>query len=437
MTQSLGKITFCVIFLGILPLCFGGAHHITWYLACAAALILTALTLQLSPADEPAKTYKLFSKLEWSIFALFAIISSISLTWHAVQSFEHPVLGLIYPQANLTGLTGFLSTLILLLTPLFIFSVNDGKFLRKALQLSALATALIALTQWFSDNGLLLWVFAPQYIFESTRARWPFVNPNHLGAFLLIPTLLSVDQLLTWGIPTVRDFIRNTKKRSRSSAPFPLLAALCALFTITGILAAQSRLAWGACAIGMLAVLTSKIINAEMRRKEKFAVVALSFICALGLGWGLMLSERVASLVGDRFDLARATTLEDVRFEYATDANKLFKRAPLLGIGPGGFARDISSVARPSLAGLNPVYLHNDVWQFFIEYGLFAGICLLALMLTVMLGFSGANAVITVCCVVVLLLCLLDFPFRIGALVAQFGVLLALGKTSRTKSLSK
>lgn len=441
MTERTLKLIWCVLFLGLLPMCFGGAHHLTWFTFAGIAAFLAAaipFNLQSHTAHESSRTssprlYQLIHRREYLVLGSLVLAVATVLAVHTLRSAEHPVLGAIHFARNDSATMSLVAGILLFSSPFFLFLASDGRMMRYAIMISGMCIAAIGLAQWTSDNGLLLWSFAPEYVFESSRARWPFVNSNHLGAFLIAPLLLSVDEIAEAGLRAFRNradrkSFHRTKHAHRNTGA--ILGLISALFCGTALIATQSRNAWviGACAL--LALITVKVLTLEMTRRERIQVGVAAVVFAALMVWSLSFSDRLADAVAQRVDSSAATTLDDLRFQYFSDSLLLLRERPLTGAGPGGFVRDIETVSRPALAGLNPMYLHNDALQFFVEYGLIAGGLLL---LAVFLFAQGSYATITIYIYSLLLLSCFEFPFRIGALVLQCGAMIALGRTTRTE----
>ncbi len=368
---------------------------------------------------------------ERSAFVLFSLsIVAITIYHFLFVTVTHPILGAIHPTRELSPLFGFLSGVVLLLTPVFLFESTDGRILRRAIELSGISVSIVALAHWFSDKGLLFWTFAPEYVFESTRARWPFVNPNHLAAFLLAPFFISLNQIVTWIASAIQVLSNHPRTQKAKISRIPLLGSLTLLFCFITLLAAQSRTSWFAATIGIGIIIVRRVLRSEFSSKQRLALIAASIATAGMMLVALSMSEQVEDIIGDRLEFAASSSSEDLRLKYFADSLDLIRKYPWIGVGPGGFTREIETVARPELAGLKPVYLHNDVLQVFVEYGAFVGMLLLVLIGAI---FRNATFPKIVCFFGILIVSLLDFPFRLGALVAQIGFIFALDKTSRIK----
>lgn len=436
------KVAFSVLWLGLLPLCFGGAHHSTWYFFCGLGLFFIGIRIGTRPIEKqsndkiksmPSIGKPLWTRItrrELAASSAFCVSVLIVATYHFFVTIPHPILATVHISRNIGAVVGFFTGLLILITPIFVFDSTDGRLIRRAIEISGIFVALIALGQWFSDDGYLLWTFAPEFVFESTRARWPFVNPNHLAAFMLAPLFISLSQIISWATTALQVLnIQPKTRRPKISQP-PVLASLCTLFCSTALIAAQSRTCWFAATLGLGMIFVRRVSKSQLDAKQRFVLVGSSVLMAIALIVVLSLNEQFDDVIATRLNYTTNSSGEDLRLKYFSDSLLLLAKHPLSGVGPGGFAREIETVARPELAGLKPIYLHNDVLQMLVEYGAPVGLLLLGLVGVVL---AGAPFPEIVCFIGILVVSLMDFPFRLAALVAQFGIIIALEKTSRTK----
>lgn len=427
------RAVFCFAWLAVLPICFGGAHSSTWFLFGAAGALLllfglnttSSLTGSERGSERAVPLWRLVPRdITISIGAPLFTLALVGL-FHLSQTTAHPVLKEAH-YASAERLWSIAAGLCILVAPLFALRLSDATFLRRALQLSGVAVATVGLGSWFADNGALFGVFSPDHVFVSTRARWPFVNPNHFAAFMLVPLLLSFYRVLEWGRAAIQKFYsgeRRTGKERARGLETPTLSLVCVMFCGLGLVAAQSRTGWGIGGAAMVFMTISALRSSTLGAKQKL-LASIVAIC-LGVGAAGLLSsfEQVDEVITERISAATTHTGQDARFKYYADSLQLLREHLLVGAGPDGFKREVERIARPEFSGLNPVYLHNEVLQVFIEYGVIVGI--LVLFAFVRISRSAPTA-LRLCFYSIILFSCFDFPWRIGALVGQWGMLLAL-----------
>ncbi len=166
-------------------------------------------------------------------------------------------------------------------------------------------------------------------------------------------------------------------------------------------------------------------VSAALRLWAKHKLVAIVVTVGLGLGAVGALSnfEQVDEIISERLSAAATHTGQDARFMYYVDSLRLLQERPLTGAGPEGFKREVERIVRPELSGLNPVYLHNDVLQIFVEYGVLVGTLVI---FAIGIGFWTAPITLKFCFYSLIIFSCFDFPWRIGALIGQCGMLWAL-----------
>jgi len=295
---------------------------------------------------------------------------------------------------------------------------------------SGLLVSTIALAQWLSDNGKLLWMFEPTYISESTRARWPFVNPNHLGAFLLIPFFLCLSRFSSL-VRRIQKEIELTRFRSHTSVAsqlvtikeFPRTVAYGLLLSWIGItiIATQSRAVF----ITVIALSILVTLSGLTSKGEKNRRIALWALGALALVGAFVLFDQ-RELIKVRLQYGLLAAKDDIRWEMYKESLPLISP---LGVGFGGWERRFLSTASPDFVGLNPEYLHSDPLQFLVEGGLLSAFIIVFFLSSTIkrlftdlfntsLGFLSAGIL------GVLVASLFDFPFRIPAVSWVFIIFL-------------
>lgn len=215
------RLLLFLLFL-LLPICFGGVHSTTYlplyfFSTCCAALALLVAGHQPEQEDgrHPAISLPSICLIVFSGYLL------IHTAFFAYTLAAPPDLA----GRDLARTIYYLTQCIAPIAFLCIFSLTLN-LLRQAhtqtLQLlislscaSGIVVAAIALSHWVSDNGRLFWIFEPEHIFVSNRARWPFVNANHLAHFLLIPFFIAIAQFLTR-----KDSFMHALRKAQSSSRY-------------------------------------------------------------------------------------------------------------------------------------------------------------------------------------------------------------------------
>jgi O-antigen ligase len=205
--------------------------------------------------------------------------------------------------------------------------------------------ACFALLQGISPNGKLYWLRQPR------SGGWiygPYVNHNHYAGLMemLVP------------VPLVLAVSRIAPHRARA------VAGACAVLMIGTIFLSGSR-------GGMLAVLCELVILSGLLVKQKRSLrtaIGIGVFLAILLGlltWvgGNQLMERIASVGGGHSDLSA-----DFRLSINRDGLRMFLQKPLLGWGLGSFP-----VVYPQFRTFYTNFFvnqaHNDYLQLLVETG--------------------------------------------------------------------
>lgn len=256
--------------LVFLPLCFGAVHP-PLYLASrviAYGLVLAFLLMAPRLVRAILAPDTLSRDVLWFGLAGLAY-SSLQIAVFTAQSKEDPILGVTNAWPNwhssweaVNSLGFFIASFLLAR-----FWLGDSDRRRRLLVWTVLSAAtlmsLIALSHWFYDNGKLFWVFKPDNVFISPRARWPFVNSNHLAHFLL-PAFFMLTAYLTKLFSAAKERIAPIPDRQALTAAISshhlqsriirmvllFTMMLCLLLAIAGSL---SRSGWLGLAAGITA----------------------------------------------------------------------------------------------------------------------------------------------------------------------------------------
>lgn len=425
----------------LLPLFFGGVHDLTYSIAHSVVFFTLAVFFAsqwLVENRSRARSHFLTGQSSWYIMG---IISAFILYLGAQTVFlslfvtEHPVLGQVSATvqrslvfSNLLHVFFFIS--VFAISRLWLNSSESRQRLfNSAIILVGLGVSLIALSHWFYDNGKLFWTFAPETVFTTERARWPFVNSNHLAHFLL-PVFSICLAAIVHHIDSVR-LVSNSIAHDRRGSLADILTSrrvqrnsvLCiSILCVLGssglaILASLSRGSWMglACAIALMSVLFMRIapleisggqravpenlvsLEDERKRRKKIrrnegmssrnrtfdARNIASLLGALGirfirplliLGAVVLVvgffSGRGGDLVSERLEYGLLYAKDDMRWQLYKDSLPILFSYPLFGIGFGSWETVYSRVMDNSLAGMDPVYLHSDPFQLLLETGI-------------------------------------------------------------------
>ncbi len=429
--QSCGVLT-----LLSMPILFGAVHQRVYL---TAQILTFSLILMLFIFAAPAlgnifdNKAKLLAGVK-SCALLFLGYLILQIIVFSLISSAHPILGSHTKIINFDTLLPALRSLLMFfavfaLTRVYCASLRNNSI--SLISLTIFITSLIcfvALSHWFYDNGKLFWMFEPDSVFISERARWPFVNPNHLGYFLVPALFLTLGRFLasTDGLKRTSLDIGNKRRRrawttiiSNVTLHLSLIRAgifaVVALLILLTIAATLSRGTWLATSIGMLTFVflsylskpkttqaSSELdlnINAVPRSRkhsrnrernrtfniERFFTLAARFIRPLAFLFALFifylfLNQKGAELVGARIEYGLLYTTDDIRAVLYADTFKMIAAHPLFGVGIGGWAAAFPSYMSTEISGINPVYLHSDPLQIIAEVGLVGVLPLLALV---------------------------------------------------------
>lgn len=438
----------------ILPLCFGGVHERTYLVFRALGFLGTALVL----IFQSARLIQIFSfhsrqgRLLSALGLFFIFVCAHSIYFY-FKSVPHPVLGaipaLFTPEVTLNSVleVAYFCSLFML-TSLWLAAPDRRKadrritVLTRGVLIAALIVSLTALAHWFYDNGKLFWTFSPASIHPSPRARWPFVNPNHLAIYLIVPIFLTLGLILS----TLNDFKHLSHRLSRrgklllsslvGERTSHLLARSLTFLSVTilclslAVIASLSRNA----NISMLTTLllffawprarnssagrssnrrhyesvkpalqdreSRSQSRSKRRRSEdrgtarvnsfditkaipflKFTGRASVVLIALFTLW-FFLGERGTELFSSRVEYALLYTQDDMRWQLYRDSLPMLWSSPVFGIGFGNWLALYPQVMSQGLSGMDPGYLHSDTLQLLIELG-FSGAAVLLIALLV------------------------------------------------------
>lgn len=273
----------------LLPFAFGGvraAAHLPFQILTflALALLIVSRTFR---AHLQALIFRPGSgRIVIALFTILIGYASLQLLWLTSTRIPHPILG---TAGDLPSGADFLASIrticyalaLFLVTRIYLQARPRGyERVTWLIIFSGLSVALTGLGHWFYDNGKLFWIFEPSYLVTSDRARWPFVNSNHFGDFLLIPLFVGlaiVLRRLSRHFADLRSAVGSKawgwrSSRTRSSQGVTTEGFRSALLTVAlfacalAILASLSRGAWLGTGIGLLLFLLLRPKTRSVRR---------------------------------------------------------------------------------------------------------------------------------------------------------------------------
>lgn len=373
-----------------------------------------------------------------ALVGLYAAVTTLILLFQTSAD-PHPVLGevprLLSPQRALRWLSQWAASLSLVWITIATCTQNPKQVqsIIRLLVVSGAAIAFIGIVHWFADNGHLFWFIAPQEVFVSNRLRWPFVNCDHMAAFLvmiLFPAVALTHQAWratandlaqraslsskTPGRSSSRQRSLVSKLRRLAQSPHSArnlartIAGAIVVVTLTvAILGTLSRTAWFAMSIGFVTYFllvvtkraTSRQFDVGVHRRTKRTSTArtvkqaasklvrrvVGYIPSILVGAVplvfvlLLLQGGGGDLVETRLADSAKNLPVDTRWTMYKDSLALLKDAPLVGIGAGQWQALHTTAADSTLAGVSIEYAHSDILQTAVELGLLGILPLLAL----------------------------------------------------------
>jgi len=372
----------------------------TFTLGADLLLLLLASAWILSP---PSPRYALLSNRLYRIsllfLALFVVFVTLQLlplprTWLAALSPEADRLHLLegnapislHAEATGSTLVRFLSSFALFFAPFVLF--HRGKRFRSVMGfLAGLGGVLAAYALLNSLSGGEISLHFGSGA-RGSRAREPFVNPNHLATYLglLLPVPLAVL------------FFQKPKARPKEREPFlarfnefftdlskrywKILAGLAFAFIALAVLLTLSRAGILAAGLGLVAFFSC---FAALRRKR----VGLGSARMLGTTFLILIVATTALWIGlgplvDRYastDLGMAD-----RLRVWSHSLSLWERFPLFGTGFGTFTDAFPLVQPPSIPQ-HFTFPHNEYVGLLVECGLLGASLLAASVVFAAAGF--------------------------------------------------
>jgi O-antigen ligase len=241
----------------------------------------------------------------------------------------------------------------LLYLALFFVSVNtlrDGDDARAALRwlfAGATAVSLYAIAQAAVCHGLVPWPAGAGWLLSVDVAACRRASPFRPAAFLDIYMTLAGTLLVTLAL-----LLARLTERGAAEAARPGAAALPALVALGLTYARQAWVGLGV-AVGVLVALSRRL----------WLVLGLVLLLVAGVGVSAGFRAKVTSMVDPQSESARE------RFYYWDAGLRMFRDAPLLGVGPGRARREYPRYKHPAAVNPHTPHLHSNLVQIAAERG--------------------------------------------------------------------
>ncbi len=246
-----------------------------------------------------------------------------------------------------------------------------GRRLAFALVVTALVVAAVALVEQATWNGKILWTIVPYdwgvpELVASGRARGPFVNPDHLAAYLNLALPLCIAGLL---YPRIL--------RTGNSDAARVLCAVAGFLCAAAILLSLSRTGW----IGMFlgpAIFFS--ICSRVAAEDRPALLRAHHLSAgaVTVCGGALLLILAAFIGSSGRDLTSSRVADTVatqvglpfRLNVWRDTTAVIRDFPVFGTGLDSFQDIFPHYQRPPWNAARVNAAHNDYLQLLAETGL-------------------------------------------------------------------
>lgn len=465
---SLKVISYIYLTLAtILTIYFGGVHYTPLFIFFLFSFYFLFYLLYFE--FESVKSLLSYKQTKLVLFLMLYLILYISCQKYILDSLVHE-----HPVVNLGNKNFFNYGYILhLLMPIF-FLVNFiilrvlaiNSYFRKKLKFFLYSIgfliAVISLSHWFYDNGKLFWFIEPYIIFTSSRARWPFVNANDAGIMMATSFFIYLGLFNKSQKKLNRSIQKSGKAKSLETIfksknfekILSIFYVLLFIFTILlSLLATQSRGAWGAtlfCFFIFYLYNLSQNSKKNVNKKRPFSVTRLLknpfsstvlinaiYIVGIFFSFVVFMGSRGEELLNSRINYAINNSMTDIRWDFYERSVVFLKDNFWFGIGFRNWNELFKTIKPDYLTLSNPVYLHSDPYQLLIEIGFFGflpilcvslyliyrfiKLCILKTKSNSRTAFSYLLALLTI-----ILASLVEFPFRIPAILFFFTVILAL-----------
>jgi O-antigen ligase/tetratricopeptide (TPR) repeat protein len=273
--------------------------------------------------------------------------------------------------------------------------------------------AALALLQEVAGNGRVLWI--SNAATQRGRASGPFVNPNHLAAWLemVVPVALAYTLALakrlrrrirgaahtdrSMGVRARRAWMAALIANQRRLGP-PLCAGTAAVLMIVAHLATGSRGGMAALLVGL--AVTGSGLAANTRRRDGRPALPRWTPAVLGLALLVASTAAVALWAtaegGDRG--ASAADLVDVslgsRLAVSTEGGAIVRDHPLFGTGLGSWLHAFRPYQAPPVEGGIWDHAHNDYLELAAETGI-AGLTIVLLFAAAVAGAARCKSLLS------------------------------------------
>jgi O-antigen ligase len=350
-------LTFCVILIKGSALKWAS---LSWVVLCSIALTV----LLLKRVSGPTKKYQLLTKSAFNVLSpayLFIAFQLWALLQYALISPDKPA----SLDQSLIGLG------MLFLLAIWWIAVRDSKALTLLFAffvLSAAMQSFYGLWVYLSGAEQLLWMPKVYYLDRPTGF---FVNANHFAAYLVLGIILCLSKMMA-NSP-------SAYKRSAIIGTFDRLydvnSVILGLLIIT-LIASKSIGAMVALSVVVVLIAFEVAKRSQKRKALMIGMIALClilFLVVLSLDYSFVksLTSNLSHTFYRRLELSKAAFI-------------MLENTWLTGIGGGAFYSQFSPYRTLEIGNTYYNYAHNDILQFWIEYGLI-GVSLLVLFLATLI----------------------------------------------------
>lgn len=428
-------LVFFVIILS--PLFFGSVHNPAWYSFSALIIGSGIYSIKKAPLVAPLQTLGV-----WCL--TIAFYGSLQLCWGSIFKEALPIDGISLGIPNQSQMESAIFSFSVASVLFFTLARTDNFIkLKGYIVYSGLIVSLIALSHWLNDTGRLFWIFEPSTVAAGNRARWPFVNPNHLGAFLIFPFFFVLEEfflkLTKLKESASKDLLKTHSSKLSVYLASPLLPTLliiaskAALLSVT-ILASLSR--GVVVPLSVLSLIGVIHFSYSTGARLKSFSLWLAIIFALSTVGALYEQKEILEA---RLVYGLVAAVDDLRWLMIKESLPLLYGSPIFGVGLGLWEERFFSVASSTFVGLRPEYLHSDTLQLIIETGLVGAIITSYFFIRVFKEsslFKGKTIFPELAVISFLLSSTFDFPLRIPAVawIAITSVSVIIGNAVLQKS---
>jgi len=245
-------------------------------------------------------------------------------------------------------------------------------FLLTSALIFAVFQSIYGFWTFLTDTNLLLWMTKQFYLDRSTGF---FVNANHFGAYIVLCIILCASRELT-----TRE--QSIDKKSLFSMldqlynPYKIILILL----LIALISTKSIGAIASLGVVMLLMGIKLYLNSNNKLFLSlicFVILALSLLYTLSLDYSKL-----------EYQFADLSHTIQRRIELSKAAFDMLKNNWLWGIGGGAFYSHFSSFRTLEIGNTYYNFAHNDLLQFWIEYGLIG-----IMLLVVFIAFSIRNNV--------------------------------------------